>query len=283
MPDDRKIIVTREKHFLYFTLPDSRCDVRYDLNEQVMQYFNKDRVWETREKCYSYFNGFSINDLSSEEEHFVKLIENARRLNCNCTHLSTFISRLGESLVGEQYSQAGIEFECSGQGHYSYDRKNIITKPLNYYPKQLITLFKKSNFKVTTDFEDNYIENEKLMGKLVNILFDMQLDNEQIKDFLNHCDNYGFRNFVTLINEYNYDIKSLLNFIYNYLIPFENLSFSNSSQLLRDYYRMGSEIGRKLKRYPKYLKSMHDIITSNYNAYQKEYDEQQFQEKINYG
>ena len=40
---------------------------------------------------------------------------------------------------------------------------------------------------------------------------------------------------------------------------------------------MASKIGREVKKYPKYLRSMHDIITSNYNAYKRHYDEIKFQ------
>ena len=40
---------------------------------------------------------------------------------------------------------------------------------------------------------------------------------------------------------------------------------------------MAIRIGRNVKKYPKYLRSMHDIITSNYEAYKKHYDEQRFE------
>ena len=40
---------------------------------------------------------------------------------------------------------------------------------------------------------------------------------------------------------------------------------------------MANTIGRDVKKYPKYLRSMHDIITANYNSYKKEYDELKFE------
>jgi len=49
-----------------------------------------------------------------------------------------------------------------------------------------------------------------------------------------------------------------------------------SIELLHDYFQMASKIGRNVKKYPKYLRSMHDIITSNFKAYETHYNESKF-------
>jgi hypothetical protein len=50
--------------------------------------------------------------------------------------------------------------------------------------------------------------------------------------------------------------------------------------LLRDYYRMGHTIGRDIKKYPTYLRSMHDIIQVNFETYKREYDEILFEKLV---
>ena len=72
-----------------------------------------------------------------------------------------------------------------------------------------------------------------------------------------------------------------MEYIVNYLNVFENIDINDALELLSDYYRMAKDIGRDVKKYPKYLRSMHDIISANYDAYKREYDEELFQKTIN--
>ena len=82
--------------------------------------------------------------------------------------------------------------------------------------------------------------------------------------------------FKELIETYNYDIVALCKFLIQYLKPFENINIKEGINLLKDYYGMANKIERNVKKYPKYLKSMHDIITINYNAFKRKYNEELF-------
>jgi hypothetical protein len=264
-----------DEYFLYFELPDGSKDVRYDLKTLNMQKF-QDRCWCDREQCYDYFRGFNINHLQSDNTKFLGMLRKAKELNPNCTSLSTFIARLSDALVGEQYEQEGIDYECyANRSYYNRVHKNIIKRPLSFYDKHLINLFKKTKFKVSCNFEMHYEGYKEMVNSIINTISTMDFDNEQILDVL-HLIESRPDDFGTLIVEYKYDVKALLNYVFKYLEPFENLELRESLHLLTDYYRMGHQIGRKLKKYPKYLKSMHDIILSNYNAYKREYDEKRF-------
>jgi len=64
------------------------------------------------------------------------------------------------------------------------------------------------------------------------------------------------------------------------LLPFEGLRIGEGLRLLRDYYSMADQIGRKVKKYPKYLSSMHDIISVNHKVFKTDYDEFKFSELV---
>ena len=272
-----EIILNRDKHIIYITRPDSPIKLLYDLKEQRMKKFMK------REKRYlpvihqyKFFENIYIDDLKTNEEHFKEMILLAKKINPNCGSLSTFFSRLNSALVYENYIQEGIKTE-SFFYHGRCSSKYVLTKPLNFYTKNVIKFFKKYDIEVSTEIENNFVRNYKLMENLVNCLENSELEVKDKVEFfriVNHIRLVELRNLVEL---YHYDLNTLINYLYNYLMPFENLDTIEGLRELDDYYRMVSTIGRDMKKYPKYLRSMHDIIIANYRAYKKDYDELKFE------
>jgi len=282
------IQMVREKHFLYFLLEDGRKDVRYDLKNLQMERLYKfkkygydETEWRKIGSAYDYFKGCDIYQIKTEDRKFLSMLQKVRTLNHNCRSVSTFVSRFKDALIGEQYEDAGISYEC--QGTYSRwgsrQNKRIITKPLNFYNKHVIKLIKDSERKVTLNFEKAYIGQKELIDKIANIVVELKLEQEQLKYLFDEIE-YGLDNFRRLINDFNYDIKSLLSYLFNYLYPFENVTFRRGLNELVDYYSMGQQMGRNTKKYPKYLRSMHDIFSANFKAFKKEYNEQMFMEKM---
>lgn len=275
------IQLTRDKQYLYFTLADGRCEIRYDLKlcqmQKLKSYKFKEDEWRDVDQAYGYFHGYTVNDLHSTEVKFVTMINDAKRLHNNCTSVSTFIARLNDVLVGEEYISNNIRYECSRWDTYGWrsrHKKNVITKPLSFYDKHMIMLFKRAdeNFKVTVQLETKYINNKQLLDKMALAMLHVEASPLQVSKLFEMLE-YNLDSFKQLIDTYNYDMKALLNYCINYLEPFENIKIREAINLLVDYYRMGYDIGRDLKKYPKYLKSMHDIIMANFNAYKQEYDE----------
>lgn len=305
----KDIFVTRDKEFLYFAKYKkiNGCEeyklqppeIRYDLKKLQMQqlrdYKFRENQWINVNKAYKYFEDHSVHNLKSNDTKFVELIVAAKELNDNCKSLSTFISRLADSLVGEGYIAEGISYEHtsyrSSYGYRSSRKKCIITKPLSYYDKHMIQLLKTAQiierdpterysnsqpFTVSVDFEMRYVNNKVLYDKIANVVSMLGLSGNQTKSLLTILERRP-GDIIQLVNEYKYDIKALFSYIFNYLQPFENVQPDEGIELLKDYYRMGYDIGRELKRYPKYLKSMHDIIMANYKAHKQEYDELKFE------
>ena len=111
-----KITLTRDKHIIYILNPKfPDVKLRFDLKNQRMEKLKKGE-WIKVDRQYAFFNGWSINDIVCEEEHFKGMILQTAKLNPYCTSLSSFISRMGEALNYENYIREGIKAECCVSG-----------------------------------------------------------------------------------------------------------------------------------------------------------------------
>lgn len=274
-----KIILTREKHIINIFNESTGKMLRYNLKEMSLQKYDASYdKWFNVERQYAFFKNCSIYDLVCPEEKFSKLIEKSRHMNSNCSNLSTFISRLNYVMAHENFINAGIRTPLTSSRYGRRNNERSIKRPYEWYTKHMIKFLKKFDIEVTVSVEQTFEKKYNLMEKIVVFLLDCEYRDNDIKDLFRAITGNNSRDdeFFELVERYNYEIKSLINYLLGYLRPFENLAPYNSLHHLRDYYRMASQIGRDVKKYPKYLRSMHDIITSNFNAYKKEYSEELF-------
>ena len=271
-----KVILTRDKHLINIKIPDREGQVRYDLINKRMEKYHKGN-WICVEKQYKFFRDVGINDIETEEKHFLELIEKTMKINPFCSSLSTFISRLGSALIYENYIQEGIEAECYASRH-RYG-SSILQKPLNFYRRDTINFFKNNHVMVTERVERAFSGNYEFLSNLVPLIDLCAVTEEVKKEVFEELvrSDYSLQRFKELVNVYKFDQLSLLKYFMEYLYPFENIKTYDGINLLCDYYKMGVQIGRNIKKYPKYLKSIHDILTANYNAYKQVYDEIKFE------
>lgn len=269
-----KLKLTKNKHEIFIQTLSKPYNtlLKYDLKTGLFsKYYDKIGSFVPVEHQYHVFKGIGLNEIYFEEEKFKELLFLSRMKNENCKNLSTYISRLYKVLHMEGYIQEGIKFN-----KYLLPRHD-----LSIYSKNIIKFFRDNDLFVTRDFERNYLDNKDKIEKYILKLETLDLSSEDKLNFFNtfiSTSPYSRHPGVlhTLLYEHNYDFKALTEYMYNYLQRFEGLSVSESVFILKDYYTMASRIGRKVKKYPKYLKSMHDIIQSNYRAYKKEYPQNAF-------
>lgn len=272
------LLLTREKHLIKIrNTGKPNVQMRYNLQIMCMQK-KVDDNWVNVITQYDFFRNMRIDNIVCKEEKFLNMIKRTEKLNPRCTSVSTFFCRLKEALIYENYDDQGIRTECSYPryrwGTYS-GHKSVLTKPISFYDKNTIKAFKKYDIEITTNLEDTFICRYEAMTQWITMLYMTNAEQDLVIKFTDYIQ-HNSSAFIELITVHNYDFKSLLSYIFEYLIPFENLRLEESVTLLRDYYSMAKRIGRVVKKYPKYLKSMHDIITSNYNAYKQDYDENKF-------
>ncbi len=289
----RTLTLTRDRHIINVYKPNQKKRIRYNLKLLSMQrYDERAKSWIDVKHQYNFFRGFDVEDIKFSDEKFNGMIKKTRELNPGCRNVSSFIARMQDAIVYDNYEAQGIKTECCVDRDYNGNiNKKVLTKPLEWYDKHVIDFFKKHKIRVTTKIEKEFIRYGDFLTPTIMKLESMDFEDETKLKIFNEIfgvsdNNYWsssttyIRELKELIGDFRYDFKSLMKYIIDYLIPFENFTLTNSLTTLRDYYRMASAIGRHIDKFPKYLHSMHDIITANYNASKKKYDERVFKLKV---
>lgn len=279
------LLLKKSRHLLYVINRETKKFVRFNLKTKSLEKKYVRSGWKAVEYQYDFFRGFKLVDLHYEDEKFYNLIKLSRKYNPRCSSLSTFIARLAECLVYEGFILEGIRFELDRDcwnGNYIH-----LKHPLHDYDKITVKLLKDADYRITREFEKVFFgenryreddnENDKIFYRnLFSTVLEMNLDHDKSKELIGALIDSKAR-LKEMINEWKFDRKALLGYIVEYLDPFENVRYRDGIRTLHDYYNMAVQIGRKAKKYPKYLRSMHDIFSANFDAYKKEYDEEQFQ------
>lgn len=124
----------------------------------------------------------------------------------------------------------------------------------------------------------NLIENHKLLPQDEIFLYTLK----------------NIKKIKTCVDKYNCDLSSLLNYIIFRIENMENYGYNSWDDYI-DYLNMQTKIvtlakelnpnliiSSKVEKYPKYLKTNHDIVVKIYNNYKKEYPEDVFKAMVNY-
>ena len=271
------IVMNKKEHFLVFTKDGTDKQVRYDLKLYQMQKTTDDIHWNNVENSYKFFRGINIADIQFTDEKFKKFIEKVKNLYPNCSSISTFIKRIDECKNLEPYISENVNILVK-TNHWCKNKYDIeYIKPITLFSKQTIDFFRNTNIYLEYDFIDNYMDNKIFFDRLFLMVQKEKYNEEEKSNLMVLFQNsHKFNTFKNLVKDKKFDEISLFNYCLKYLAPFENIKIEEAIGLLSDYCEMAEIMERKVKKYPKYLKSLHDIITANYNAFKQEYDEIKF-------
>jgi hypothetical protein len=273
-----KILLKTDRHLLYIIKRENKEFIRFNLKTKTMEKrYRNQGDWVPVSYQYGFFKGLTVRDIEADEK-FIKMIELVKQENSNCRSLSTFFNRLSEVMVYETYITEGIRFEIKKRWNYRGYEPQHLTHQANDYDKHTRAILRESQYTVDADFEKMYFgEDKQLVMKVIDALRFVDARADDKRSVLRVLVNSSYK-MKRLVNQFKYEPKALLRFCIEYLKPFENLQIDESLGLLDDYFNMASEVGRSVKKYPKYLKSMHDIIRANFDAAKREYDEKRFAE-----
>lgn len=172
------------------------------------------------------------------------------------------------------WKQTGIKIDCLSP-----------VKP-NALPKQFRKWFIDNNITMTKTMLNRINEDVEFFKHTITLLGEEQIP--MLKE-----GNYGgninvwakiieSENLFRLVKEESYDLRAIIRYLFNYILPYEQLSIKKSLEYLRDYASMHRQMDvNDFKKYPKYLVSMHDIIKGEFNSYQKVYKKEIFQKNVN--
>lgn len=170
----------------------------------------------------------------------------------------------------EQIFSSGIDIE---PGEQFYEE----------IPKGLIKICREHNIKLSGRLLEVY----KYDPNLVTHAFSIEcshLSKEDIKVILlaNTYRGNPVGYFVMLVNDYHYNVKSLLKY-FDYLSGYEALEingyYGGAMRELVDYARMAKAMSAKFEKYPKNFLTVHKITARNYNRLKQHFDEVSFSQR----
>ncbi len=150
--------------------------------------------------------------------------------------------------------------------------------------KDILRITHKSNIKLDETFLEYYYKDKEFLYSLILILDDLQVYEELD---LSYCGYEKSLYYLLKDNRFyslytlGYPIKSIIEMYLNYFSVYENFNLKSYLNFLMDYANMMNLMGiSKYKRFPKYLKSIHDITTIEFNLFKKNYDEEIFKKQV---
>lgn len=264
----------KEGRFLVFELEGGEKGVvKYDLATQ--QYIGK-KGSPVKNLC-SQLRPYKIREVidSFEDETYRSFLNHVYNLsyinNYNYYNVGTFLTKVSRHSNLEQFFSAGLTNVDVGS-----------TTKISDIPKGLIKYCKAHrNFKLSHCLIINY----KKYTDMFNIFFDMEDEVEMFKfSSIAYSRSYNrslssLDKFAELVYKSNYNTKSLIKYIDNIML-FEGIENSiDVIELLYDYVLMSKKISPKFEKYPRYLKTVHDIAIRNYNRLKEQFDEEEFNKR----
>ena len=273
----RKIKVYKEKQYLIFEL-DNNKKVKYDFAKKKAIGISGKPV----KGLQNQLRGIKIDEIIDScvdiaYAEFLSFLK--RKYNLYISNVGTFLSMIPENAKYEQLFTAGFKADQI-PSNFEYG--------INDLPKSLIKIAKENHIELSNNLVNYWKENIDAHVIGFELSF-MSLNNDDILKIYCKEQRFGrsyfdsnFKSFFNIIiNEYNYNAKSLLLY-FDYLKTHEALE--NVGYVIRelyDYIKMMTEISDKFEKYPRNFLTTHKIACRNYNRLKKEFEEANFKKQIN--
>lgn len=238
----------------------------------MREYKSSKNKWFPRKSLTWFFKDFDtygFNDWYFEDDKlklfFTYLADNYHK----CHNIGTFIKRMKENETIEVLLKMGFHV-TRYTSVYSDTLEHI-----NSIPKDIRKWFidnKKFDALAFSNLSHKFYQ-----GMMRNLLLIDDL--EFIWSFVDYWfGSYYSSDMLENIKLNNLDIKRFVSYVY-YLYKSENLSHKEINNNLFDYLRMAKLVYQngRFEKYPKYLKSKHDIVNVHYELFKEEYPEELFQ------
>lgn len=271
--------VTKEKGILSFVKDTGDIATVSLVNGEMREYkFDKDK-WYQRKSLIWFFkdmNRLNFKEWEFEDEKLSRFIELIARDNYNCKNMGSFVRRMKENEDAEILLKMGFDVRSLN------DILSDTLEHVNKIPKDIIKWL--INNKIFDTFVLRDLAQEQTNQNAFRNCINLQYDKNFIRSFImsDLCSTY-YRNYKLeyllpdIIKEYNLEVKRTVSYVY-YLNTSEGMSMRDIRDYWLDYLKMSKLVYNKGKyeKYPKYLRSKHDILQIHYNLYKEEFSENLF-------
>lgn len=275
------MLIYKDKQYLIFDFEDGKT-VKYDFSTK--QAIGKQGK-PVKDLC-SQLQGLTIDELCEcctdrQYGKFLRFVQKAGdESHRGITNIGTILKIVPKFSHYEQLFSAGLDDIVDGKLRYT----------INDIPKGLIKLCKEHMVKIDNSFVEFYKENPDAYQLAYSIEF-VSLTEKDVYDILRYNKSVQTARYLwieksyfnILQKDYGYSAKNLMEYL-DFLKTYEALD--DVKFLLReiyDYASMMQKISPKFDRYPKHFLTTHKIASRNYNRLKKEFDEKQFQSRIDTG
>lgn len=185
-------------------------------------------------------------------------------------------------------------FELLYKAKVKIDKNTHIANPNAGSPMEILGL-SKTQWKMASKFNIpisniDRIRNDDADTKMINHLayiksLEDEFGIEKINEFFNNefayiYGKYVYRSALQVAGRYNLPLKKLLRYIYFECDVSQGMSASSAIDEYSDYIRMTTEMGyERFDRYPKFLRTAHDIAARNYRVKLNEIELKEWDEK----
>ncbi|PPB12981.1 PcfJ domain-containing protein [Brevibacillus laterosporus] len=197
----------------------------------------------------------------------------------------SFLGAMGEErfeMFGRFYHRLITEysyFELLYKAGIQIDSYTHVANPNGRTPIEVLGL-SKTQWKMVMKYnisikEFKEIKNDSADNKMINHLFYIKtLEDEfgidKLKSFFDNefghiYDKHTYRSALRIAEQYNLPIKKFIKYIYFECDVSQGLQANTALDQYADYIRMTTEMGyERFERYPKFLRTAHDIASRNY-------------------
>lgn len=291
--------VFKERQFIVFEFDDGKT-VKYNLatgetigknnrivkslNTQLRGYTIKQIIECIEDENYRSFMDFVNTEVNRSTD------ERYRYGYCpimsKVSNVGSFLGKVNDYAMYEQYFACGL----TNVDLDSRSRTRLHCS-LNDIPKGLLKVCRQYKIKLNSDTLRAYNNIPNLYPLLLSMEFN-SITKQDIETLLLtyglyfHKQEgeyyYGSKTLYLkyLVENYNYNIKSLLIYLDN-LMTYEAIDgFNHLCNEFYDYVKMSSKLSNKFEKYPRYFLSTHRITCRNYNRLKEYFEEQDFARRI---
>ena len=255
-----KLIFNSDKGCLEYDFKDCSYIKNGRKNKSANEFFRNTSIQDFKNGCNGNYKVFIEKVLDYRR----------RRYSSNLRNIGSILEVLPKYDILESWIMGGFEnVDCD------------IKVKLKDVNKHILKFIKKFNLRVNTGILlSKYKDNIKIIN-IIKYLTEHE-DEEICKrmfDIIN--DYYKSNNLMNLIDNHKYNEVALTKYLIN-IHRFEAFDMYEAVSELSDYYNMASVIHRngKAEKYPKCLKTTHDITARNYRNNKEVYDEELFKMKV---